>query len=339
MDIASGHFAPALQSAGNGRHELGPEALDVLARSRLFAGVAPRRLHERLRMNGEINLRAGAALLEFGQRHAAIYLLVSGRLAIFLDEDARIPIAHLGPGECIGESALIDDEATSACVMAVETSRLLVTTKADLWALMREEHRIALNLMEILAERVHSNNTSVLESFRREAKPSLISSIDPLTGLHNRRWLTDMFLRQIDRCARAGHPACMAMIDLDHFRSVNDTFGRQAGDLVLGQVARVMQKQFRPGDLLVRYGGEEFAVLLPATKLQAAVAALERLRLAVEATQTSVAQRTTVKVQISAGIAAWRAAWSLDDLIHNAERALTRAKSSGRNCVMVAESD
>ena len=333
--MASSRFAAALKRTEDGRRELGAVELDVLAGSPLFAGVPRQRLRERFHASGEINLRTGASLLELGQRHTAIHLLVSGRLAIFLEDDAKIPVAHVEPGESVGEISLIDAEAVSAAVVAVEPSHLLIATPAHLWQLMRAEHRIALNVMEMLAERIRKNNTA--ESGRHPAKLGMIASIDPITGLHNRRWLNDMFLRQIDRCAREGKAVCMAMIDIDHFKSVNDTFGHHAGDLVLAQIARIMQKQFRPGDLLARYGGEEFAVLLPATKLKPATAALERLRSAVEKAQTSVAQRTTVKVRISAGIAAWREGWSLDDLASHADRALRRAKSGGRNCVMVQD--
>jgi len=336
--MAGGSFASALHVSESGSHELGTVELDVLARSRLFAGVSRQRLRERLRVNGEVNLRAGAQLLEIGQRHAAIHLLISGRLAIYLEDDARIPIAHVEPGDCVGEISLIDDEATSALVVAAQASRLLVTTPAHLRHLMQEEHRVAVNLIEILAERIRSNNAAVLESFRHAPNLGMVSNIDPVTGLHNRRWFNDMFLRQVDRCAREGRPVCLAMIDIDRFRTVNETFGLQAGDLVLAHVARTLQSQFRPGDLIARYGGEEFAVLLPGINVQAAMAALERVRLAVQKLQTSVAQRTTVKVQISAGIAAWRDGWSLEDLVEHAVEALARAKSAGRNRILVDES-
>lgn len=321
------------------RNAVGPAELEILAGARLFAGIARNRLQDRLRLSGELNLRPGATLVELGQRYPAIYLLLAGRLALYADEDARIAIAHLGPGDTIGEIVMIDDEAAAPAIVATERSRLLGLAPQHLAQLMRDEHRIALNLVGILAERARSSHSGALEGFRYAAQPRLITSIDPVTGLHNRRWVDDMFLRQIDRCAREGHPACMALIGIDRFGTVSETFGPQAGDLVLAQVARLMQKQFRPGDLLARSGATQFAVLLPSTRLQAAMAALERLRIAVEATQTAVAQRTTVKVRISAGIAAWREGWSLEELTRCARQAFERAEAGGGNSVAAAEPD
>jgi diguanylate cyclase (GGDEF)-like protein len=319
------------------RPRLNAAELAALAGSRLFAGVAGERLAERLKPDGEVNLRAGAVLLELGQRNANIYLLVSGRLAIYLDDDARIPVAHVEPGECVGEISLIDDEAASASVVALQPSRLLVTNAAHLWQLMAEEPGLALNLMHILAERIRRNNVAVLESYRQQAQLRTISTIDAVTGLHNRRWLNDIFVRQIDRCTRARHSVCLAMVDIDRFKTVNDNYGHQAGDRVLAQVGRIMQRQLRPSDLIARYGGEEFALLLPETGLQEAVAALERLRLAIGQSQTAVAQRATIRVSVSIGIAQWRDGWSLDDLIGAADRALHAAKQGGRNRIMVPE--
>jgi len=312
--------------------------LDTLAGSRLFQNVDRERLRERLKPSGEVILRPGAVLLELGQRNAAIYLLVSGRLAVYLDPDGTIPVGYVNAGECVGEISIIDDEAASASVVAVEPSRLLMTNPTHLWELMAQEHMVALNLMHILAERIRRNNAAVLDSLRQQAQFKAISHIDPLTGLHNRRWMNDVFLRQIDRSSRAREAVCLAMIDIDHFKSVNDSVGHVGGDQVLVQTARVLQKQFRPGDLIARYGGEEFAVLLPETTLEAAIAALERFRLAMESAQIAVAQRTTLRVTISAGVALWRDGWSLDDFVQAADAALYRAKDGGRNQV-VADGD
>jgi diguanylate cyclase (GGDEF)-like protein len=315
--------------------QLNARDLAVLAGSKLFQGLGAERLRAAVRAEGEIGLRKGDVLLELGQRNAAIYLLTSGRLAIHLDEDARIPVAHVEPGDCVGEISIIDEEAASASVVAVEDSRLIRTSAARLWQLMASEPSVALNLMHILAERIRRNNVSVLESFKQQAQLRNLMVIDPVTGLHNRRWLSEVFLRQIARCERGNYPVCLAMLDIDHFKSVNDTFGHQGGDRVLAQVGRLMQRQFRPTDLIARYGGEEFAVLLPETDEQAAIAALERFRLVLEQTQTAVAVRTSVKVTVSAGIARWTRDWSLDDLLQRADQALYRAKHEGRNCVML----
>jgi diguanylate cyclase (GGDEF)-like protein len=337
VDVVSERLASHFLKPETPPLELNDAELDTLCRSKLFQGVSRARLFACLKPNGEINLRPGGVLLELGQRNAAIYLLVSGRLAIYVDRDARIPIAHIEAGECVGEISIIDDEAASAWVVAIEPSRLLVTNPDDLWGLMAEAPGVALNLMHIMAERIRRNNAAVLESLKQQAQLRMISTIDSVTGLHNRRWLNEVFIRQIDRCHREGQPVCIAMLDIDHFKSVNDTFGHRAGDLVLAQLGRVMQAQFRPTDMIARYGGEEFSVLLPETDLREATAALERVRLAIEKTQTSVAARTAIKVTVSVGIAQWADGFSLDDLIQRADQALYRAKQSGRNAVAVAE--
>jgi len=311
--------------------------LAALVRSKLFRGVSEARLLRLLRPSGEACVRPGSALLALGQRNTALYLLMSGRLAVYLDEEAKVPVAHIEPGECVGEISILDEDSASASVVALEHSRLLVIQAADLWDLMAEEPAIALNLVHMLAQRIRRNNAAMLTGLVQKTHAGMLSNVDPVTGLHNRRWMNDVFVRQIDRCARARYPISLAVIDIDHFRSVNDTFGPQAGDNVLAQIGRVLQRQFRPTDLLARYGGEEFAVLLPETRAQEAIAALERVRLIIAETQTSVAQRTTVKVRVSAGVAEWRHDWSLDDLTACAERALQLAKASGRDCVMAGD--
>ena len=315
---------------------LNDSELATLAQSRLFEGVHVDRIRERLKPTGEISLRPGAVLLELGQRNSVIYLLVSGKLAIHLDAEHRIPVAYVHPGECVGEISILDDEAASASVVAVEPSQLLMTNPAHVWELMRAEHAIALNMMHIFTERIRRNNAAILETLKQQAQLQAISTIDPLTSLHNRRWMNEMFLRQIDRCARARQPLSLAVLDIDRFKTVNDTYGHPGGDKVLMWVARAMQQHFRPGDLLARYGGEEFCVLLPDTRLDRALAAVERLRTSIEAATIALDDGRSLTITISGGAASWREGWSLEDLVQAADKALYAAKQGGRNRVVIA---
>jgi diguanylate cyclase (GGDEF)-like protein len=314
---------------------LNESELATFAQSRLFEGVPIEKIRERLKPTGEITLRPGAVLLELGQRNSVIYLLVSGKLAIHLDAENRIPVAYVHPGECVGEISILDDEAASASVVAVETSQLLMTNPDHLWELMRAEHAIALNMMHIFTERIRRNNAAILETLKQQAQLQAISTFDPGTGLHNRRWMNEMFLRQIDRCARGGQPLALAMLDIDRFKTVNDTYGQPAGDQVLRWVARAMQQHFRPGDLIVRYGGEEFCVLLPDTRSDRALAALERLRASIETATITLDDGRSLTITLSGSVAAWRDGWSLDDLVTAANKALNAAKQGGRNRVVI----
>jgi diguanylate cyclase (GGDEF)-like protein len=315
---------------------LNESELSTLARSRLFEGVPIEKIRERLKPTGEITLRPGAVLLELGQRNSVIYLLVSGKLAIYLDPENRIPVAYAHPGECVGEISILDDEAASASVVAVEPSQLLMTNPDHVWELMRAEHAIALNMMHIFTERIRRNNSAMLETLKQQAQLRAISTIDPITSLHNRRWMNEVFLRQIDRCARSRQALALAMLDIDRFKAVNGTYGQPGGDQVLLWVARALQQHFRPGDLIARYGGDEFCVLLPDTRLDRALAALERLRTSIEAASLTLDDGRSLTITVSGGAAAWRDGSSLDDLVQAAGKALQGAKQGGGNKVMIA---
>ena len=139
---------------------------------------------------------------------------------------------------------------------------------------------------------------------------------------------------EIDRCVQKEKPVAMMMIDVDNFKQFNDMFGHIAGDRALSAVSRILRLQFRPQDLLVRYGGDEFAVLLPGTNLEQALAIGERVRNAVGGT-TGDGSDSLIKipVQISMGVAELNLRGNLDLLTRDADAALYRAKHAGRNVV------
>ncbi|SVD27574.1 uncharacterized protein METZ01_LOCUS380428, partial [marine metagenome] len=105
----------------------------------------------------------------------------------------------------------------------------------------------------------------------------VFSFVDDLTGLHNRRWLNDLLPRQVSRASMSGESLSVGMIDIDHFKSFNDTYGHQAGDFVLAAVAKCLVDNLRPTDLSARYGGEEFTMICPQTNIEGAITAAERM--------------------------------------------------------------
>ena len=166
-----------------------------------------------------------------------------------------------------------------------------------------------------------------------------LSLKDPLTGLSNRRHFRAMQERTIDGVARSGEPALLLMLDIDHFKKVNDTHGHIAGDQVLQAVAQCLAKCVRPMDTLARYGGEEFAVILPNCHTSYGATVAERIRQAVEALQIKVSPNVNLNVTISVG-GAYAPEWIRSTISLWTERAdvqLYRAKTEGRNRVFLDE--
>jgi diguanylate cyclase (GGDEF)-like protein len=162
-----------------------------------------------------------------------------------------------------------------------------------------------------------------------------VSRRDPLTGLGNRRALEEDLELLEARVARYGHRYCMALIDVDHFKSYNDTYGHQAGDHVLATVANELGRQARGGDALYRYGGEEFLCIFPEQSLETGMAAVGRMRAGVEQLGVPHARNPAGVLTISAGLAMLDSAksGSASDLLKRADDALYAAKTLGRNRV------
>ncbi|MFT3664611.1 GGDEF domain-containing protein [Piscinibacter sp.] len=160
-----------------------------------------------------------------------------------------------------------------------------------------------------------------------------LSSRDALTGLANRRQFEMAMAREIDRVARAGEPALVLMIDIDHFKRVNDTHGHAAGDQVLRAVARTLHECIRPMDTVARMGGEEFAMILPNCPPAFGQAVAERVRGKVQARPASVAPGVDVQVTVSIG-GAFAPQWVRSSAalwVERADQQLYRAKQAGRN--------
>jgi len=159
---------------------------------------------------------------------------------------------------------------------------------------------------------------------------------DGLTSVNNKRYLVEILEREIPRALRHQRSLSLLMLDIDHFKSVNDTHGHLAGDAVLRDLANIARSRLRPDDMLARYGGEEFAIVLPETPLAGAIKAAEELRRLVE-THPFAVEDESIQVTVSIGAAELLPGMNVDALFKAADEMLYLAKNRGRNRVCYKE--
>ncbi|MFO7993618.1 MAG: diguanylate cyclase [Marinobacter sp.] len=160
-----------------------------------------------------------------------------------------------------------------------------------------------------------------------------MATTDSLTGLFNRRHMTYLVEKELARFQRNGHPVAFLVLDIDHFKAINDEHGHETGDRVLEDVADIIRAQFRTQDLIARWGGEEFLAVLPDTRLHRAQASAERVRQALLAHDWLAPNGDSIDITISAGVSEFRGDDDLNSAINRADRALYRSKELGRNRV------
>ncbi|MGK2951333.1 MAG: diguanylate cyclase [Thiobacillus sp.] len=193
--------------------------------------------------------------------------------------------------------------------------------------------RLFIGLIRDITERRQAE-IELINSLELQREYQHHASVDALTGLHNRRWMEDAFARQIGRCEKAGQGVVMVVLDVDHFKPYNDTQGHVSGDCALRALGKAVANLIRPNDMAVRYGGEEFAILLPNTSLDQAVSVAERLRQEVEKMPIQAPdEKLLPSITLSLGLSEMKAGDTLETLIASADAALYRAKQAGRNRV------
>ena len=300
----------------------------------LFRGVCPEDVNTLLQRCDRQDITQGDLLLSPRDHNDHVFIVLSGSLNVHVGSPDAPIVATIDVGHCVGEMSIIEDRDPSAFVYAAEDSHLLLIHRALLWEMVDASHAFAKNLLLVLSERVRSHNRVIADSFGELQKFERHATTDALTGLANRHALQETFPAAINRCIQNDDPVSMVMIDVDNFKQFNDTFGHIAGDRALSAVSRILRKQFRPNDLLVRYGGDEFAVLLPGMNAEQAMAVGERARIAVNGnTGDGSDSLIQIPIKISMGIADLPAEGDLESLTRAADAALYRAKHSGRNSV------
>ena len=280
------------------------------------------------------NYEKDEVILDLSTRKKAMYILINGLLEVIVESEKDVTFTHMvEPGHCVGEMSVFDNSYPCAKIVAKEKSKVLYVPAEIALSMVRVSHELCLNFLLMLSQRIRKDNMIVCEEQYHIRCIEENAKIDPMTGLHNRRWLEDMYTREMHRSNMGNFKLIAFMIDIDHFKQVNDTYGHLAGDQVLISVAQTLIRSLRPSDMPVRYGGEEFSVFLPGTTDENAKIIAERIRRNMENMSISLADGTILQVTVSIGYAERIENDTVESLIDRADKALYYAKENGRNRV------
>ena len=240
--------------------------------------------------------------------------------------NVEFELARLGPGEFFGEMALLNEKPRSATVRAVGDVSAVVLDKTEFRAIVLDRPRVALALLEVLSVRIRHADEQISGLSDQAVR-------DPLTGLLNRRAFTERITQEIDRTRRYEKKFSLIVLDLDHFKAINDTLGHDVGDAVLSWIGRILMEHTRVADVPFRIGGEEFAVLCPATS--AALARDVAQRLVGVVGEAKPPGGHELHVTMSAGYGTCPEHGETTESLYNAaDQALLKAKREGRNRVV-----
>jgi len=278
-----------------------------------------------------IYAEAGERLIDPDNPKRRLLILLDGMLEVQMNAKGGFFSDTIAPGHCAGEMSVFDNINPSALVIAKVRSRLLVIQPDVAMSMIEASHSLCLNFLHILSQRIRNNNQVVCEEQFHIQCIEEYAKVDPMTGLHNRRWLEEMYTREINRSNMGDFKLTAFMLDIDHFKQVNDTYGHLAGDQVLISVAQTLVKCLRPSDMPVRYGGEEFSVFLPGTTVDNARIVAERIRSSMENMTIALPSGKVIQITVSIGFAERVPGDTVVSLIERADQALYNAKENGRN--------
>ena len=271
-------MSPSGDGAAGAAQILDVQEFNAVLGADLFADIPRSSLESVLPRCHVIEIEAGNTLIERGMKNEHVFLVLGGSLRVHLDDGQMPHQVLLGPGECVGEISVIDGRGATATVVTAARTRLLRIDRETLWYLIGSTESAARNLLLIFSGRVRRDNDLLLASLGQRRELERMATVDELTGLHNRRWLDDVFARQMERCMRTDTTVSLLFADVDSFKEFNDRYGHLTGDRALQHVAGILVACLRPTGLIARYGGEEFAVLLPGAALEQAMLVAERVR-------------------------------------------------------------
>ena len=302
------------------------DVVDHLSRVPLFEGLEPEALKKLAGLTRTVSFPTDARIVEMGESGLSLFVVLEGQVRVLYPaRSSDFELARLGPGDFFGEMALLNDKPRSATVQAVENVELLVLEQEDFRDVLLEAPSVAIQLIESLSIRIRSADEHISSLSDKAMR-------DPLTGLLNRRAYRERIKEEVDRALRYEERFSLILLDLDQFKSINDTFGHDVGDVVLGWIGRLLTEYTRSADTPFRIGGEAFAILAPSTEGSVAHNVTQRLVEVVAEARPPV--DFELRVTMSGGYACCPDhTASPEALFTLADKALFRAKAEGRNRV------
>ncbi len=288
----------------------------------------------------------GEVLFREGDEGNELFIVKSGAVAstIRLPDGGERQIAQFKAGNFFGEMSIFENAPRSATCRSMEKSSLLGLHEKDFYRMIEEYPDIATKIMyrmlNITAQRLRDTGEFLSDMVHWGEAARRRAITDELTGAYNRRFLDDALVSQVELAGNSGRPLSLVMVDLDYFREINENYGHEAGDRCILEAVRLFNRHLREGDILARFGGDEFTVLMPDTTWQTALDLADRVRKSMGELDILGQYKGPVKtLSMSAGVASFPAhADNVKNLKDMADQALYRAKEGGRNRVACAGS-
>ncbi len=331
------------------------EKNEFLKSVRIFRDLSDEEIQGLLELLQPRRLSKGETLFQQGDPGGELFVVESGALgiAVSLDDGKKLEIAAFTVGDFFGEMSIFEKESRSATCYAKSPSRLLAMNEREFFRLVESNPasagKMMTQMLAVTRQRLEDTGgfLSDMVQWGEDARRRAIT--DPLTGLYNRRYLEEALEEYFMKARDSSKPLSVVMLDLDHFREINERYSEKAGDKVILAAAQIYRRFLRPTDVAARYGGDEFTFILPDTDRETARRIMENIRCTIEESDLleeavpncidKTAESSPPRVTTSQGLACFpEHASDPKTLREAADSALYRAKELGRNRVVVAQS-
>jgi diguanylate cyclase (GGDEF)-like protein len=322
------------------------DALVFLGHVDIFSLLSPSERRVLLDTMNFVEFEKGHVIFKEGDRGDTLYIVKSGTVSISLRlfNGQERELVEFSAGDFFGEMSIFENAPRSASCTTKEDSALF-TLNGDTFFQFVESHpfiaiKIMYRMLNSTSQRLRNTDEFLSDMVQWGEKARKRAVTDELTGVYNRRFLEEALEEYFISSKAEMQSLSIVMVDLDNFRDINESFSTEVGDAVIVSVVEVFRKKLRDKDVIARYGGDEFTILLPDTESRAAKRLAEDICVSIE--QLDVLERLEgpiTRVTTSQGIATYpEHAENLKSLREKADQALYRAKHEGRNRVIIADS-